>query len=286
MKFALNTLPETFINMLQSLVSLRRIEKYLAGVEVASVPVLDGTTRALSFTSATISWAQSRSTHSSTDTSLAPSAAPSAASTPRRAFTLLDLNLAFPPGELSLVCGKLGSGKTLLLLSLLGEADVLTGGVEGARSPPDVIARLAAQEGIPREEDWVVQGVCAYVPQAAWLRNASIKGEWYFLFVDNLWRKLISRQIISCLTCPTMRNATNKSLKRVHWSMTSRFSRTAMNLRLASEVLTLVAVRKLEVCTMLPSCYSYYSPAFPQSLLRVQSIPALLYSCSMMSCLL
>lgn len=29
---------------------------------------------------------------------------------------LLDLTLNFPIGELSLVCGKLGSGKTLLLL--------------------------------------------------------------------------------------------------------------------------------------------------------------------------
>jgi ABC-type lipoprotein export system ATPase subunit len=29
---------------------------------------------------------------------------------------LMDLNIVFPKGELSLVCGKLGSGKTLLLL--------------------------------------------------------------------------------------------------------------------------------------------------------------------------
>ena len=34
MKFALNALPETFINMLQSLVSLRRIDKYLGAAEV------------------------------------------------------------------------------------------------------------------------------------------------------------------------------------------------------------------------------------------------------------
>jgi ABC-type lipoprotein export system ATPase subunit len=31
-------------------------------------------------------------------------------------FSLLDLSLRFPEGELSLICGKLGSGKTLLLL--------------------------------------------------------------------------------------------------------------------------------------------------------------------------
>jgi ABC-type multidrug transport system fused ATPase/permease subunit len=169
MKFALNALPETFINMLQSLVSLRRIERYLAGVEVASVAPLDGTTRQIAFQSATISWAQAR------NASAAPSEAPSAASTPRRKFMLLDLTLDFPRGKLSLVCGKLGSGKTLLLLSLLGEADILTGQVSCPRSPPDV---LASFKGVrPSEEEWVVQGVCAYVPQAAWLRNASIKGK-------------------------------------------------------------------------------------------------------------
>ena len=33
---------------------------------------------------------------------------------------LMDLNIVFPKGELSLVCGKLGSGKTLLLLGMCG----------------------------------------------------------------------------------------------------------------------------------------------------------------------
>ena len=42
MKFALNALPETFINMLQSLVSLRRIEKYLGAAEVKKLEGLGG----------------------------------------------------------------------------------------------------------------------------------------------------------------------------------------------------------------------------------------------------
>lgn len=42
------------------------------------------------------------------------------------------------------------------------------------RSPPDVLAKFAALKHIP-EEDWVVPGVCAYVPQTAWLQNASIR---------------------------------------------------------------------------------------------------------------
>ncbi|KAF9234929.1 hypothetical protein BU15DRAFT_78554 [Melanogaster broomeanus] len=153
MKFALNALPETFINMLQGFVSLRRIEKYLHGAEVTPVPPLSMQSQQITLQNATITWPQDR-------TSQSGSATPSAASTPRGKFVLLDLSLSFPEGELSLICGKLGSGKTLLLLALLGEADILAGQLICPRSPPDVLA---------------IKGVCAYVPQSAWLRNASIK---------------------------------------------------------------------------------------------------------------
>ncbi|KAI0631359.1 ABC transporter type 1, transmembrane domain-containing protein [Trametes polyzona] len=166
MKFALNALPETLINMLQTAVSLRRIEKYLHGAEVAPVPPLSSQPRQIALQSATITWPQDRTR--------AGSVAPSTAPTPRHKFVLVDLTLDFPVGELSLICGKLGSGKSLLLLALLGEADLLSGQMVCPRTPPDTIASFAGVV-VPQEE-WVVPGVCAYVPQSAWLRNASIKG--------------------------------------------------------------------------------------------------------------
>jgi ABC-type multidrug transport system fused ATPase/permease subunit len=95
----------------QSLVSLRRIEKYLHGTEVASVPPLSEQSQTIALQSATITWPQDRS--------LLGSKTPSAAPTPRQKFILIDLSLNFPVGELSLICGKLGSGKTLLLLGML-----------------------------------------------------------------------------------------------------------------------------------------------------------------------
>ncbi|KZT70050.1 P-loop containing nucleoside triphosphate hydrolase protein [Daedalea quercina L-15889] len=165
LKFALNALPETFINTLQSLVSMRRIEKYLHGAEVATVEPLGHQSQAITLQNATITWPQDRARGGS--------ATPSAASTPKQKFVLLDLSIDFPLGELSLVCGKLGSGKSLLLLSLLGEADVLAGQLTCPRSPPDSIASFAGK--VVPEEEWVVQGICAYVPQSAWLRNASIR---------------------------------------------------------------------------------------------------------------
>ncbi|KAG2142476.1 multidrug resistance-associated ABC transporter [Suillus clintonianus] len=163
MRFAMNALPETFINLLQVHVSLKRIGKYLQLTEVAPVPPLSAAPaiNLIAVQSASITWPHDRSADSS------------AASTPRHKFMLVDLALKFPEGQLSLVCGKLGSGKTLLLLALLGEADVLTGQVICPRSPPDALASFADQK--VTKEEWIVPGVCAYVPQAAWLRNASIK---------------------------------------------------------------------------------------------------------------
>lgn len=56
----------------------------------------------------------------------------------------------------------------MLLLALLGEADFLTGQVLCPRTPPDAIARFAGQ--LPGEdEEWVVEGVCAYVPQVKFI---------------------------------------------------------------------------------------------------------------------
>ncbi|KAJ7916824.1 multidrug resistance-associated ABC transporter [Mycena leptocephala] len=168
LKFALAAIPETYINLLQSIVSLRRIEKYLHTAEVKPVLPIGKQSQELAFQSCTVTWPQDRS-----PSSASTSAAPSTASTPRYKFILVDLTLKFPPGELSLICGKLGSGKTLLLLALLGEADVLSGQMMCPRSPADSIASFANSR--PTKEDWVIHGICAYVPQAAWLQNASIK---------------------------------------------------------------------------------------------------------------
>jgi hypothetical protein len=103
MRFAMNALPETFINLLQVHVSLKRIGKYLQLTEVAPVPPLSFAPVANTI-AASITWPRDRSGDSS------------ATSTPRHKFMLVDLALKFPEGQLSLVCGKLGSGKTLLLL--------------------------------------------------------------------------------------------------------------------------------------------------------------------------
>ncbi|KAJ1329797.1 ATP-binding cassette subfamily C (CFTR/MRP) member 1 [Microdochium nivale] len=83
------------------------------------------------------------------------------------AFRLLDLNVDFKIGKLNLISGPTGSGKTSMLMALLGEMSKIKGDVylPGGRSREDV--RVDPDTGLSES--------CAYVAQSAWLVNANIK---------------------------------------------------------------------------------------------------------------
>lgn len=86
-------------------------------------------------------------------------------------FVLRDLNLEFPRNELSVITGKTGSGKSLLLSALLGEVDLLDGTIEIPRAPPcdDRFDHKATKDG------WIIDSAVAYVAQVPWIENATIK---------------------------------------------------------------------------------------------------------------
>ncbi|RAL02325.1 P-loop containing nucleoside triphosphate hydrolase protein [Aspergillus ibericus CBS 121593] len=70
-------------------------------------------------------------------------------------FSLCNINLDFPVGELSIIHGKTGSGKSLLLAAILGEIDLLDGRIEAP----------SMADGQP----------VAFVSQTPWLQNATFK---------------------------------------------------------------------------------------------------------------
>ncbi|KAK4686614.1 hypothetical protein P7C73_g3512, partial [Tremellales sp. Uapishka_1] len=187
LRFALNALPETFIQALQGFVSCRRIEKYMTLAEVSTVDeyVGDGD---ITLTSATLTWPRDSATVTAPST---------AAPTPRNGFTLADINLKFPQGQLSLICGRLGSGKTLLLSGLLGEADLLTGQINCPRSSPDAMSAFGEKV---LEQDWILQNMTGYVPQQAWLQNASIRDNIVF---SSPWNKRRYEQVIEACSLTT-----------------------------------------------------------------------------------
>lgn len=59
-----------------------------------------------------------------------------------------------------------------LYVALLGEVDLLTGQVLCPRSPPNSLASFAGTRDT--KEDWIVEGICAYVPQVHILPRAGL----------------------------------------------------------------------------------------------------------------
>ncbi|WVQ79444.1 hypothetical protein IAT38_001542 [Cryptococcus sp. DSM 104549] len=119
-KDGLQAFPKFIQDFLNRKVSLERICRYLSQPEI-NFGHYENASRAITCSSATTGWpASEHETGGET-----------------QSFKLADVNLDVPEGELTLLCGPLGSGKTLLLRALLGEANVETGTVLAPRSLPD-----------------------------------------------------------------------------------------------------------------------------------------------------
>ncbi|KPV72284.1 uncharacterized protein RHOBADRAFT_39718 [Rhodotorula graminis WP1] len=166
LRFALNVIPDVIVSLFQCLVSLRRIDAYLDTPEVELAAALEDATASahrIAFDKATITFPQDRRDADADEPETKP-------------FELQDVEVEFPVGDLSLICGRLGSGKTLMLLSLLGEVDVLSGSVSCPRSSPGAIALPSiAWDAYLTDDNWVSPAHVAFVPQQAWLQNASVR---------------------------------------------------------------------------------------------------------------
>ncbi|KAJ6781783.1 hypothetical protein PWT90_08506 [Aphanocladium album] len=77
-------------------------------------------------------------------------------------FRLTDITLRFPTNGLSVITGKVGSGKSLLLAALLDEAAVIAG-------------RLGRPRIGGSDTDGIDSGSMAYVSQPPWIGNSSIR---------------------------------------------------------------------------------------------------------------
>ncbi|KAK4053631.1 hypothetical protein OIO90_003870 [Microbotryomycetes sp. JL221] len=85
-------------------------------------------------------------------------------------FALRDISIEFPVGQLTLVSGPTGSGKTSIFLALLGEMDRVGG---------QVILRKGTHTSGIEQESGLYDGV-AYTSQLPWLQHASIKNNILF----------------------------------------------------------------------------------------------------------
>ncbi|KAK5278436.1 Transporter of the ATP-binding cassette (ABC), partial [Cryomyces antarcticus] len=103
-------------------------------------------------------------------------------------FRLMDMNVRFQVGQLNVVIGPTGSGKTSLLMALLGEMTLLDGTVylPGGRSREDLR---------PDPDTGLVESV-AYCAQQAWLVNGTIKEN--IIFASPWDTKRYKNVIVAC----------------------------------------------------------------------------------------
>lgn len=153
-------LPRAAISLLQTFVSAHRVATYLLSPEVAPSPVscilVSPEACTLRLVNATLAWPTNDGA----------------------TFMLRDVNATFPPG-ITLVCGRVGAGKTLLLHALLHEARVFTGSVDSPRSPRsgvpyDANSKAAALRTLNTPE-WLRSDLVAYAPQVPFLLHATIR---------------------------------------------------------------------------------------------------------------
>ncbi|CAK5279437.1 unnamed protein product [Mycena citricolor] len=167
----LNAFPSQIVQFVQAGVALNRIAVYLQEDEVSeqvsslkhgSEPT-DGET-GLGLVGATLQWnsVESETTPiqsaASSVTDLHTVVGDSAA----RKFELSDVTVRFPEGKLTVVTGPTASGKTALLMALMGEMTLLPGG------------KVVLSKSSAVDEHGFVHGI-AYAAQAPWLQHRTIR---------------------------------------------------------------------------------------------------------------
>lgn len=163
LRVPLDQLADMITNVLQTKVSVDRVEEFLSEEETEKYlqlkPVGDQDPDAplIGFTDGAFTWGSKKLIKNKGMGS---------------AFQLQDLNIRFEPEALNIIAGPTGSGKTSLLMALLGEMTHLKGSVHlpGAHS---------REELIPDSETGLTESV-AYCAQQAWLVNDTVKNNILF----------------------------------------------------------------------------------------------------------
>ncbi|CAG8810335.1 2901_t:CDS:2, partial [Racocetra persica] len=132
LKQSMQVFPDLVVELKALVISLGRVGEFMNEIETQKLSSSDFTTANIGFTGVNVAWDD--------DIIRSPND-----------FVLRNINLKFPPGALSIVCGHKSSGKTLLLLSLLRETSLLCGTIH-----------------FPTTK-------VAYVPQQPWLENSTIR---------------------------------------------------------------------------------------------------------------
>lgn len=151
LEVTLAVIPELTTDLIDAKISIDRIEKYLSAPEISPNT---NDSQNISFEEASIAWPSDEDKEDTDER-----------------YVLRNVNISFPEKELSVVSGKTGTGKSLLLASILGEVDVLSGRINVPRRPQSGEAR----DHLATKDNWIIPSSIAFVAQIPWIENASIK---------------------------------------------------------------------------------------------------------------
>ncbi|KAN0061178.1 Transporter of the ATP-binding cassette (ABC) [Thecaphora frezii] len=152
----LDALPDMIVQILNSLVSVRRIDAYLREEETQKYQQLLVSEEERMPEDPVVGFQDATFTYSDEEDAL-----------DNGAFCLRDLNLSFPVGKFSVIAGPVGSGKTSLLLAFLGETRQLS----GKTFMPCPVARALA----PVDPETGLSDSVAYCSQSPWLLGTTLK---------------------------------------------------------------------------------------------------------------
>ena len=157
LRIPLDQLADMVAHVQESKVSVDRVEEFLNEDETEKYDQLcqgvvdENGEPLIGFENATFSWGSQNSQHGDGS----------------RAFRMIDMTVRFQIGHLNIVAGVTGSGKTSLLMALLGEMTLIDGSVH-------LPGGYSREELKPKPETGLTESV-AYCAQQAWLINDTIK---------------------------------------------------------------------------------------------------------------
>ena len=168
LRVPINRAADSVTFYLQAYVSFKRISKFLAERDTYKYLQLSRSDSPfVGFKDATLTWPTNRSNDLSDEGSIEMTSTPTA-------FRLQNIRVEFQKDALNIVCGPSGSGKSSLLLALLGEMDLVRGRVCLPYTESGVTLH-----GLQNSPDRLLQPT-AYCPQEPWIMNQSIRANILF----------------------------------------------------------------------------------------------------------
>lgn len=176
LRYPLDQLADMIAHVQESKVSVDRVEEFLNEDETEKYDQLSNSNRdddgepVIGFDRATLTWGAKDVQNSAGQS----------------AFRMIDIDLRFSVGQLNIIAGPTGSGKTSLLMALLGEMTLIEGNV----FLPSGQDRLELR----KDPETDLTESIAYCAQQAWLANDTIKQNILFAspFDDSRYKSVIS----------------------------------------------------------------------------------------------